>query len=121
MHVLSIVSCICNKFDYSNGLTNIYFRRVRCDRGSGMPPVYINVNMKTGETANHWIDALQAAWSGVQVIYGIYFQLNIDEPRHEIPNNLVCTTSKASDQPAHTRSLIRAFASRLNIPLVLSY
>ena len=37
-----------------------------------MPPVYINVNMKTGETANHWIDALQAAWSGVQVMNCIY-------------------------------------------------
>ena len=30
-------------------------------------------------------------------------------------DNVVCTTNKASDQPAHTRSLIRAFASRLNI------
>ena len=40
---------------------------------------------------------------------------NIYEPRHEISNNVVCATSKASDQPAHTRSLIRAFASRLNI------
>ena len=28
---------------------------------------------------------------------------------------LVCATSKASDQTAHTRSLIRAFASRLSI------
>ena len=37
------------------------------------------------------------------------------EPVHEISNNVVCATSKASDQPAHTRSLIRAFASRLNI------
>ena len=37
------------------------------------------------------------------------------EPVHEISNNLVCATSKASDQPAHTRSLIRAFASRLSI------
>ena len=37
------------------------------------------------------------------------------EPQHEISNNVVCATSKASDQPAHTRSLIRAFASRLNI------
>ena len=37
------------------------------------------------------------------------------EPRHEISNNVVCATSKGSDQPAHTRSLIRAFASRLNI------
>ena len=37
------------------------------------------------------------------------------EPVHEISNNLVCATSKASDQPAHTRSLIRAFACRLSI------
>ena len=34
------------------------------------------------------------------------------EPVHEISNNVVCATSKASDQPAHTRSLIRAFARR---------
>ena len=38
-----------------------------------------------------------------------------NEPGHEISNNVVCATSKASDQPAHMRSLIRAFASRLNI------
>ena len=37
------------------------------------------------------------------------------EPHHEISNNVVCATSIDSDQPAHTRSLIRAFASRLNI------
>ena len=37
------------------------------------------------------------------------------EPVHEISNNVVCVTSKASDQPAHTRSLIRAFASCLSI------
>ena len=37
------------------------------------------------------------------------------EPLHEISNNVVCATSKASDQPAHMRSLIRAFASRLSI------
>ena len=36
---------------------------------------------------------------------------------HEISNNVVCATSKASDQPAHSRSLIRAFASRLSILL----
>ena len=29
--------------------------------------------------------------------------------------NVVCAASKGSDQPAHTCSLIRAFASRLNI------
>ena len=39
----------------------------------------------------------------------------IFELQHEISNNVVCATSKASDQPAHMPSLIRAFASRLNI------
>ena len=37
------------------------------------------------------------------------------EPVHEISNNVVCATSRASDQPAHMRSLIRAFASRLSV------
>ena len=37
------------------------------------------------------------------------------EPWHGISNNHVCATSKVSDQPAHTGSLIRAFASCLNI------
>ena len=36
-------------------------------------------------------------------------------PVHEISNNMVCATIKASDQPAHTRSLIRDFACRLYI------
>ena len=43
------------------------------------------------------------------------------EPVHEISNNVVCATSTASDQPAHTRSLIRAVASRLSILWLLSY
>ena len=37
------------------------------------------------------------------------------EPVHEISNKLVCATSKASDQPVHKHSLIRGFASCLNI------
>ena len=41
--------------------------------------------------------------------------LLIIEPVHEITNNVVCATSKASDQSAHMRSLIRAFASCLSI------
>ena len=39
----------------------------------------------------------------------------IIEPRHELSNNVLCATSKASDQPAHAHSLIRAFARALNI------
>ena len=34
---------------------------------------------------------------------------------YEISNNVVCATSKGSDQPAHTCSLTSAFARRLNI------
>ena len=37
-----------------------------------------------------------------------YFEIHvIIEPRHDISNNVVCATSKASNQSAHTRSLIR--------------
>ena len=52
-----------------------------------------------------------------------FFQMKrpTNEPRHDISNNVVCATSKGSDQPAHTRSLIRAFASRLTILWLLSY
>ena len=39
----------------------------------------------------------------------------IIELRHEISYNVVCATSKASDQPTHTHSLIRAFSSHLSI------
>ena len=35
-----------------------------------------------------------------------------DEPVHKISNYEVCETNKASDQPAHTRSLIRGFVCR---------
>ena len=47
--------------------------------------------------------------------YKLCTYIIINEPRYEISNNVVCATSKASDQPAHKRSLIRAFAGRLSI------
>ena len=57
-------------------------------------------------------------WNPV-AIYTLVVHLNcmyiLFEPVHGISDNVVCATSKASDQPAHTRSLIRAFASRLSI------
>ena len=40
---------------------------------------------------------------------------NNNEPIYEIYNNVVFATSKASNQSAHAGSLIRAFASRMNI------
>ena len=38
--------------------------------------------------------------------YCVLFRANNNELRHEISNNVVCATSKASDQPAHMGSLI---------------
>ena len=58
-------------------------------------------------------------WDGF--VTGADYCSDIIEPRHEISNNVVCATSKASDQPAHMRSLIRAFASRFNIICILCY
>ena len=48
--------------------------------------------------------------SGLQPFMTIQY-----DPVCEISNNVVCATSKASDQPAHTCSLIRAFASGFSI------
>ena len=39
----------------------------------------------------------------------------IIEPRNDIYNNVACATSEGSGQPAHMRSLIKAFASCMNI------
>ena len=64
--------------------------------------------------------SFKAKMSLFVVILVFYEQLKF-EPVHEISNNVVCPTSKASDQHAHTRSLIRAFASRLSILWLLSY
>ena len=48
------------------------------------------------------------------------FKETTSKSRHEIWNNVVCATSKDSDQPAHMPEVI-AFASRLNILWVLGY
>ena len=53
--------------------------------------------------------------SGICLIMHFSAGKELNEPVHEISNNVVYATSKASDQPAHTRNLIVAFASRLNI------
>ena len=62
----------------------------------------------------HWATALPRVVS-LGIGQGCILFGTINEPVHEISNNVVCATSKASDQPAHMRSLIRAFASRFSI------
>ena len=57
-------------------------------------------------------------WSMIRIgdNYNGYFLLrSLNEPHNEISINVVCVISKGSDQPLYMRSLIRAFACRLNI------
>ena len=63
-------------------------------------------DMPTGRVSSHRFVKLVSYYPGSHLEY---------EPVHEISNNVVCATSKASDQPAHKHSLLRTFASRLSI------
>ena len=73
-----------------------------------------------GEGGNGWPVRLKVKYSTKQTTQDLRHTVRFPtctyyEPVHEISNNVVCATSKGSDQPTHTRSLIRAFASRLHI------
>ena len=86
---------------WSKGLTILHFNRLH------VLHLHTWVKTKYFQTLE-----MQILKFGVCPQNSNYFKF---EPRHEISNNVVCATSKASDQPAHMRSLIRAFASHLNI------
>ncbi|XP_009582466.1 PREDICTED: ER degradation-enhancing alpha-mannosidase-like protein 1 [Fulmarus glacialis] len=59
---------------FSDAYRNIqnHLRRGReaCNEGEGDPPLYVNVNMFTGQLMNTWIDSLQAFFPGLQVLIG---------------------------------------------------
>jgi len=59
---------------FNSSYTSIkqYLRRGRgsCNSGTGLHPLYVNVEMATGNTATHWIDSLQASFPGVQLLAG---------------------------------------------------
>ena len=57
----------------------------------------------------------------LKVLFLFCLRKEQNEQWHEISNNMVCATSKGSDQPVHMRSLIRAYPGRLNILGVFSY
>ena len=61
----------------------------------------------------HGYQSFQIVVSGAELLYQSGYAKMLYEPWHGLSNNMVCSTSKASDQPAHTRSLIRAFARLL--------
>ena len=69
---------------------------------------------------NNWNDHKQTTAFRC-LLFFIWTPTRLQMRLHEISNNVVGGTSKASDQPAHKRSLIRAFACRLNILWVLIY
>ena len=73
------------------------------------------------ESAFYLLFSLKGLLKGNQFSkkYTAFFMQSL-EPVHEISNNVVFATSKASDQPVHTHSLIRDFASRLSILWLLS-
>ena len=54
------------------GAIKEHMRRGRrfCNEGQGPHPHYTNVDMENGQTANGWIDSLQAAIAGLQVLHG---------------------------------------------------
>ena len=43
---------------------------MNCMDEEGNHPMFVNVNMHTGQLATTWIDALQASFSAVQVLRG---------------------------------------------------
>lgn len=44
--------------------------RLKCNEGYGPHPFYVNVDLTNGNVFNNWIDSLQAAFPGVQVLHG---------------------------------------------------
>ncbi|KAL1130052.1 hypothetical protein AAG570_012995 [Ranatra chinensis] len=49
-----------------------YMRKGRqdCNSGIGNHPLFVNVDMNTGAVQTTWIDSLQAAFPGIQVLHG---------------------------------------------------
>ncbi|ODM99933.1 ER degradation-enhancing alpha-mannosidase-like protein 1 [Orchesella cincta] len=59
-------------FNESYSVIKQYLRRGRpqCNSGYGDHPLYVNVDMHSGNTYTYWIDALQASFPAVQVLIG---------------------------------------------------
>ena len=84
-----------------------------------LTPLPLHTYVKSNNVFKNAADDLSRQHFEVKFYRGLDKLDNENEQRHEISNNVVCTISKGSDQP--TRSLITAFASCLNILLLLSY
>ena len=85
----------CELFDKKDSCLPIRFGtyQLRICEGSDQPTQssgLIDTQVDNAILAIHFVSRLNCM-----------FKLNIIEPQHEISNNVVCATSKASDQPTH--------------------
>ena len=75
--------------------------------------IYVRTRYKMHSSENDQVNVMLILMFALK--FNTLRMLMLNEPRHEISNNVVCATSTGSDQPALTHSLIRACASRLII------
>ena len=63
-----------------------------------------------GHNSDWWVSIPVLTLYRATVLHGrvasciMKFRSDLSEPQHEISNNVVCATSKASDQPVHMQS-----------------
>ena len=58
------------------------------------------MNLSSLQTCKYLIGIQRRSHTSSQVNPGPYGKSELNEPWHEISNNVVCATSKGSDQPA---------------------
>ena len=66
-------------------------------------------------------DLVPSRCQNLSLPHPVQATLKVNEPQHEIYNNVVCATSKASDQPVHMHSLIRAFEVAMSVKLLTEH
>ena len=98
---------VCATSKASNQPGYMSFLKVGCD---AHPSLYLSKCQIVGNLMPQLIIIARGLFAALAYLQTLPYEL-----WHEISNNLVCATIKASDQPAHTLSLIRAFACGLNI------
>ena len=98
--------------DWDNQIKNVVNKMKGVDND-----IVNNYHVYSGNDIWHDDTIYNGVHSTQDVANNLYNKLirKVNEPRHEISNNVVCATSKTSDEPVHTRSLTKAFACRLGI------
>ena len=80
-----------------------------CNRDFTVPSIFGDTVLQNGVVTYKTAESTLFAIPVVDLSKEKNKSFVINEPQHELSNDVVYATSKVSDQPAHTRSLIRAF------------